>query len=452
MKGSFALLILLAVIATGHGQEKTLDKDRVFLELYKHVKAARPHAIVSDYFVVADLNLFYNTTKDYCSGVVIDREYLANSSLVDMFKTNLSRAYVLATEWKLEEHNPPIRGLYQPRGWTGFSQSLATVYEQKYNGYIILAEDIGPDNITTFFHEAIHCFAQAKGLGNLDEDQYDGPSFHSDNFLKSLNDLAAHEERLKPILEALGSGTNQDAELEKFWKRFELMHKDYFDRSNVTTFGVDLAEALKYSSQLHEAMGGKADWVGYELHLRRLIDEARARGDLAGGGGPTTHNGQPLKIGLLQCPTYSSSYELRTWTQDGETLQPGQVIVSHGSDKEHYTRCYYAVRGREYLAFGYEISWMEVPSELHNWCDREVGYTSMATKVNDLWRGPYTPHFNFGVTPDKSYAHRTKVATIKVKEFEKNFVRTYFGWSHLESTFEDIFKQIEPHAIPCETH
>ncbi len=427
------------------------DKDQVFLEIYKHIKASESNGIARDYFKIADAQMFYEKTKTHCNGVVVDRGYLASSELVEGMKRVCDHAYKMLSEWEISEINPGILGLYQPSGWTGIAQAIGSSYEMKYNGYLILADEVGKSNMSTVFHEAIHCFAEATGRTDLDEDKYDGPGFYSDTFLKIIKKLSSNEKHLQDITTELSMGHDQSVELKLFWSRHENARKDFFKRTDVTTFGIPLEKVMQVSGDLHKVMGGMADWDGYEGHINRLIDEAGERGKLASKTEPIILKGEELKISSIQCPVFSNSYELRSSQSFGEEVKlPGQVDVYGTLNKTHSASCKYAVRGREFLSFSIEVHWMESSDGLHNWCNREVGNSSFSTKYNDVWRGPYTPIFPFGVTADQIYAHQEVIAKIVITQYEKGFIRSYLGWSEIIEHFEDLFNQVTPHALPCE--
>ena len=443
-------LVILA-LSSALSQAQPLNKEVVFAEIARHINRSQPRAIVSDYFKIADVSMLIKTTQDHCAGVVIDREYLASSSFMEWITSNFGRAYILATEFRFEAPKPSILGLYQPRGWTGIAQSIGSVYELKYAGYIILADEVNSQNISTIFHESLHCFAAAIGRTDLDNDEYDGPGFYSDTFLKILKKLATNEKKLDEIVSKLSKGEVQTSELDYFWKVHSKVRNDFFTRIDVTTFGIPLEKAMQVSGDLHKEMGGKSDWEGYEKHVKRLIKEAEERGKLIANSGPSIKNGEPLKISYLQCPEFSNNYELRQSSSlGGPALIPGEVEVGGTLNKVHTARCSYAIRGREYLSFSYTIEWMESSDGLHHWCDREVGYSQMYTETKGNWRGPYWAHFSFGDVRDQVFAHNKIVATITVKQYEKRFISRYFSWSEFEKTFDGIFSQLEQHALPCE--
>lgn len=227
----------LLISAGALAAPRFIDKDTFLTQVEAHLARGdlRENTLVGNFFHTGDRAVFIATVRGWLAGVVVDPGYLQ------------------ATQGK------DVPGFTQPAGWTGFAQSLVQSLENKYNGHIVLSQydpAVEQDAVTAV-HEAMHAYAFAKGL-SIDNDDYGGPEFLSNQFILHLIPRLAEVEKeyfskLLPL--AFECKYDDVARYQESWAT-EVQQMEY---GYVNHAFHDRAIA----KQLLEHWGGKLDWQGY---------------------------------------------------------------------------------------------------------------------------------------------------------------------------------------------
>jgi len=239
-------------------QAYTLDKKLYMSWVQQRMELTRTTGLSSNYFSIGDIPGFIASVDDYLNGVYIDPGYLKRLA------SSNAREYYLPFLYNLK----PDQGYTQGKG---IDSDKHPSEQDKYDGSVILV-NIDALEKPTAFHEAIHVFAFARRLGDLDRDEYKGPEFISGQFVDLLIRLHYLDRDVDNLVRQARSGNDIQQSGLKLVRKINLVEKLFNDGSTPQVM------------QLLRAMGGKADFRGYRLAVGQKLDAAVAAGNRGMGG------------------------------------------------------------------------------------------------------------------------------------------------------------------------
>lgn len=241
-----ALSILFLALPLSKAQSYPLDK-KLFLA-WVGDRMEKTNGLSGQFFSIGNIPYFLKTVDGYLNGVHVDPDYL--SRLASSNTTEWLKSFFVNLD--------PDQGYTQGRGADAHKHPSEL---PGYDGTVILVDLDSLDNATAF-HEAIHAFAFARRLGDLDRDEYGGPEYISKGFIDLLGRLRMIDRRIETLAEKAYRGQDIDAEGKRLVNAILLTERNY--RSDATP---EMQALLK-------RMGGFADFYGYRLAVGRILDKA----------------------------------------------------------------------------------------------------------------------------------------------------------------------------------
>lgn len=209
---------------------------------------SRSRGISGQFFSIGDIPYFLNTVDGYLNGVHVDPDYLRRL------------APSSATQWvqSFFVNLDPDQGYTQGKGADAGKHPSEL---SRYDGTVILVDLESLDNATAF-HEAIHVFAFARRLGDLDRDDYGGPEYISKGFIDLLGRLRMLDRRIEDLADRAYNGQDINADGKRLVNAILLTEKNY------------RSDATPQMQKLLKSMGGYVDFIGYRLAVGRILDQA----------------------------------------------------------------------------------------------------------------------------------------------------------------------------------
>lgn len=243
-----SLLTLFLFISLATALAYPLDKRLYLSWVEDRMERTKTSGLSGTYFSIGDIPFFMRTVDRYLNGVHVDPGYL--SRLAPSSRKEYLKSYFVNLD--------PDQGYTQGKGRDAGKHPSEL---SRYDGTIILVDLDSLDNATAF-HEAIHAFAFARRLGDLDLDDYGGPEFISKGLVEMMGRLRLLDQRVDDIAEKARSGLDIDREGKRLVKVLQNLERDY--RSDATP---EILQILRH-------MGGYVDFAGYRLAVGRILDEA----------------------------------------------------------------------------------------------------------------------------------------------------------------------------------
>lgn len=226
-----------------------LDKRLYLGWVQQRMEATSTTGMSGQYFAIADIPGFIATVDGYLNGVHVDPEYLSAIAADNPYQVVKNKLANL----------DPAQGYTQGKGADANKHPSE---RDAYDGSIILV-NLNRLEDGTAMHEAIHAFAFAKKLGDLDLDAHGGPEYLSNNFLDVLGNLRKIDTSLDQVDAAAKQGKYIQRPAGNVYKKLQMLHKRFKGESTQT-------------KTLLRRMGGKADFKGYKEAVRKRIEKAKA--------------------------------------------------------------------------------------------------------------------------------------------------------------------------------
>lgn len=243
------LTILMLCIASQTALAYRLDKT-LFLSYVEHrMQQTRTQGLSGAYFSIADIPRFIRTVDEYIHGVYIDPAYLSDLASTDTI--SYLKSYVVNLQ--------PDQGYTQGKGGDANKHPSE---KDAFDGSIILVNTDTLDKPTAM-HEAIHAFAFARHLGELERDDYNGPEFISGQLVGLMIRLHYLDQDVEKLTTQARAGSDITAGRSKLFRSLDVVERLYSSES-------------PQMQQLLYEMGGKADFDGYHRAIEQSLDAAAA--------------------------------------------------------------------------------------------------------------------------------------------------------------------------------